>query len=139
MPDLTTLPRITGEVIGFVLTAPDLPTVYVSGDNASLAVVEEIAARFGPVDTALLFAGAARTGLFDGVLLTLDSEQAAAAAVLLGARRVVPLHFNGWRHFTEGAERLSQAFAAAGLADRLALLAPGETSDEAGDETGDEN
>jgi hypothetical protein len=26
----------TGPVTGFVLTAPDLPTVYVSGDNASL-------------------------------------------------------------------------------------------------------
>ena len=66
---------ITGEVIGFVLTAPDLPTVYVSGDNPSLALVEEIAERFGPVDTAVLFAGAARTGLFDGALLTLDSAQ----------------------------------------------------------------
>ena len=121
---------ISGDVIGFVLTAPDLPTIYISGDNASLDVVDEIAARFGPVDTAVLFAGAARTGIFDGALLTLDSEQAASAAVALGARRIVPLHFNGWQHFTEGAEPLRQAFAAAGLADRLVLLAPGEAAPE---------
>ena len=117
---------ITGVVIGFILTAADLPTVYVSGDNASLAVVREIAERFGPVDTALLFVGAVRTGLFDGALLTIDSEQAAEAAVILGARRVVPVHFNSWAHFTEGAEPLRDAFAAAGLTDRLTLLAPGE-------------
>lgn len=112
---------VTGEVIGFVLTAPDLPTTYVSGDNASLAVVAEVAGRVGPVDTAVLFAGAARTVLFDGDLLTLDSEQAARAAVLLGARRVVPVHVEGWSHFTEGSSEVLAAFAAAGLADRLAV------------------
>ncbi|MFI9816711.1 MBL fold metallo-hydrolase [Saccharothrix variisporea] len=106
---------VTGEVVGFVLTAADLPTVYVSGDNASLAVVEEIAARVGPVDTAVLFAGAARTVLFDGALLTLDSGQAASAARVLGARRVVPVHFEGWGHFTEGRDALVKAFTAAGL------------------------
>ena len=112
---------ISGEVVGFVLTAPDLPSVYVSGDNASLAVVERIAERFGPVDTAVLFAGAARTGLFDGALLTLDSAQAAEAAVILGARRVVPVHFDSWAHFSEGGDVLLAAFTAAGLADRLQL------------------
>ncbi|GAA0235350.1 MBL fold metallo-hydrolase [Saccharothrix mutabilis subsp. mutabilis] len=106
---------ITGEVIGFVLTAADLPTVYVSGDNASLDVVERIAERFGPVDTAVLFAGAARTVLFDGALLTLDSAQAATAARILGARRVVPVHFDSWGHFTEGRDALVSAFSAADL------------------------
>jgi L-ascorbate metabolism protein UlaG (beta-lactamase superfamily) len=112
---------VTGEVVGFVLTAADLPTVYVSGDNASLAVVEEIAGRVGPVDTAVLFAGAARTALFDGALLTLDSAQAAEAAAILDARRVVPVHFDSWAHFTEGRGILVDAFAAAGLSDRLQL------------------
>lgn len=106
---------ITGEVIGFVLTAADLPTVYVSGDNASLDVVERIAERFGPVDTAVLFAGAARTVLLDGALLTLDSAQAATAARILGARRVVPVHFDSWGHFTEGRDALVSAFSAADL------------------------
>ncbi|MEU0938616.1 MBL fold metallo-hydrolase [Embleya sp. NPDC005971] len=112
---------VTGEVVGFVLTASDLPTVYVSGDNASLAVVEKIAAQVGPVDTAVLFAGAARTPLFDGALLTLDSAQAAEAAAILGARRVVPVHFDSWGHFTEGRTALVAAFTAAGLIDRLDL------------------
>ncbi len=112
---------VIGEVVGFVLTAADLPTVYVSGDNASLDLVREIGERFGPVDTAVLFAGAARTGLFDGALLTLDSAQAAEATAILDARRVVPVHFDSWSHFSEGREVLLGAFVAAGLADRLQL------------------
>lgn len=111
---------VTGEVIGFVLTAPDLPTVYVSGDNASLELVREVAERFAPVDTAVLFVGAVRTPSFDGALLTIDSTQAAEAAVILGARRVVPAHCDSWAHFTEDRDDVVAAFTAAGLADRLA-------------------
>ncbi|CAL9460116.1 MBL fold metallo-hydrolase [Streptomyces sp. enrichment culture] len=110
----------TGQVVGFVLTGEGLPTVYVSGDNASLDAVREIAARFGPVDTAVLFAGAPRfTVLFDNRVIVLDSAMAAEAARILGARRVVPVHYDSWAHFTEGREELRAAFAAAGLADRL--------------------
>ncbi|MFF1275835.1 MBL fold metallo-hydrolase [Streptomyces marokkonensis] len=110
----------TGQVVGFVLTGQDLPTVYVSGDNASLDAVRETAERFAPVDTAVLFAGAPRFPvLFDGAPLVLDSVQAAEAAVILGARRVVPVHHDSWAHFTEGRDELEAAFTAAGLADRL--------------------
>jgi L-ascorbate metabolism protein UlaG (beta-lactamase superfamily) len=118
----------TGEVTGFVLTGSGLPTVYISGDNASLDVVRRIAGRFAPVDTAVLFAGAARTSLFDGALLTLDSAQTAEAARILGARRAVPVHFDGWAHFTEGGAALREAFEAAGAAERLILLRPGEAA-----------
>ncbi|BCJ39869.1 MBL fold metallo-hydrolase [Actinoplanes ianthinogenes] len=112
---------ITGEVTGFVLTADGSQPVYVSGDNASLERVEEIAERFGPIGTALIFAGAVRTGLFDGALLTLDSEQAAEAARILGAQQIVLVHFNSWAHFTEGHDALVKAFTAAGLMDRVQL------------------
>ncbi|WP_116246879.1 MBL fold metallo-hydrolase [Nocardiopsis sp. FIRDI 009] len=111
---------ITGQVVGFVLTGEGLPTVYVSGDNASLDRVREIAGRFAPIDTAILFAGAPRSpGLFDEQPLVLDSVQAAEAARVLGARRVVPVHYEGWAHFTEGRADLEAAFARAGLTDRL--------------------
>ncbi|MBH5337619.1 MBL fold metallo-hydrolase [Streptomyces pactum] len=111
---------ITGQVVGFVLTGDGLPTVYVSGDNASLDAVKEIAERFAPVDTAILFAGAPRIPvLYGGEPLVLDSAQAAEAARILGARRVVPVHHDSWAHFTEGRDDLEAAFTAAGLADRL--------------------
>ncbi|MFB6942995.1 MBL fold metallo-hydrolase [Streptomyces sp. NPDC060286] len=113
---------IVGQVVGFVLTGEGLPTVYVSGDNASLGLVREIAERFSPVDTAILFAGAPRFPvLFDGSLIVLDSTQTAEAAGILGARRVVPVHYDSWAHFTEGRDELVAALTAAGLADRLQM------------------
>ena len=39
--------HLTGPVIGFVLEAEGLPRVYVSGDNASVPVVEAIVERLG--------------------------------------------------------------------------------------------
>ncbi|MEV4144146.1 MBL fold metallo-hydrolase [Amycolatopsis sp. NPDC049691] len=118
----------TGEVTGFVLSGRDLPTVYVSGDNASVELVREIASRFR-VDIAVLFAGAARTKLFDGAPLTLTSANAVEAAKVLGAPKVVPLHFRGWQHFSEGPDALRAEFEAAGLTERLVLLEPGQRAE----------
>ncbi|MER5943278.1 MBL fold metallo-hydrolase [Streptomyces sp. NPDC001928] len=115
------LEPVIGQVVGFVLTGDGLPTVYVSGDNAQLGPVKEVAERFGPVDLAVLFAGAARPGPFEGQLLTLDSAGAVEAAQILGARRIVPVHFDSWAHFTEGREELVAAFTEAGLIDRVQL------------------
>ncbi|WP_406278871.1 MBL fold metallo-hydrolase [Streptomyces sp. NBC_00191] len=115
------LEPVIGEVVGFVLTGDSLPTVYVSGDNAQLALVQEIADHFGPVDTAVLFAGAVRVPTLDHQLLTLNSVQAAEAARILQARRIVPVHFDSWAHFTEGREQLVDAFTTAGLIDRVEL------------------
>ncbi|MFJ6831548.1 MBL fold metallo-hydrolase [Streptomyces sp. NPDC091209] len=116
---------LVGEVTGFVLSGEELPKVYVSGDNASLDVVREIAGREGPFDVAVLFAGAARTPLVPDAPLTLTSEDAARAAEILGASQVVPLHFEHWGHFTQDGSTLTKAFADAGLVDRLRLLEPG--------------
>ncbi|MFD5090641.1 MBL fold metallo-hydrolase [Amycolatopsis thailandensis] len=114
--------KVTGDVVGFVLTGEGLPTVYVSGDNASLDAVRQVADRFGPVDTAVLFAGAPRLKpVLDGALLVLDSALAVEAARVLGARTVVPVHMDSWEHFTEGREDVVAAFTSAGLADRLRL------------------
>jgi L-ascorbate metabolism protein UlaG (beta-lactamase superfamily) len=120
---------VLGEVTGFVLAGEHLPTVYISGDNASLPVVREIAARAGHIDVAVLFAGAARSGAFNNALLTLDSPQAAQAADILGARQVIAVHFEQWAHLGEGARALEAAFKRAGLADRLTLLQAGARAD----------
>ena len=117
---------LVGEVTGFVLSGRDLPTVYVSGDNASLAVVRTIATRVGPVDVALLNAGAAQSPLVPGGFLTLTSADAAEAARVLGSPETVPLHFEGWAHFTQGRDTLEPAFERSSLAECLHLLEPGQ-------------
>jgi L-ascorbate metabolism protein UlaG (beta-lactamase superfamily) len=118
--------HLTGPVIGFALRGEGLPSLYVSGDNASLTVVQEIADRLGAFDVAVLFAGGARVPPITGYL-TLTAERAAEAARILGVRAAIPNHFDGWAHFTEGFAQLEAAFAAAGLADRLLPAVPGAT------------
>lgn len=117
---------VIGEVTGFVLAGDGLPAIYVSGDNASLAVVQEIVDRLGPMDGALLNAGAAQTPLLDHADLTLDSAGAAEAARILGARWVVPLHVDGWAHYTQGMTSVRAAFTRAELGDRLWMPSGGE-------------
>ena len=112
--------HINCEVTGFIVSsAQDLPTLYVSGDNASIGVVAEVAGQ-RQIDIAILFAGAARVpAKFSGRPLTLTSERAADAAALLGATAVIPVHCDGWGHFAEGPLRVGQAFDEAGLSDLL--------------------
>jgi L-ascorbate metabolism protein UlaG (beta-lactamase superfamily) len=117
-----------GPVIGFVLRADGQPTLYVSGDNASVEVVREVADEHGPIDAVVLFCGGAEVPEVwgEGAYLTLTPETAVEAARLLGDAPVVPIHQEGWAHFTFGPDDLRRAFAEAGLGDRLREIAPGE-------------
>lgn len=116
---------LSGAVTGFVLEAPDAPTVYVAGDNASLDVVAAIAHRFPAIDVAVLFVGGANVGRFGDEPVTLDAARASAAADLLAQARVVPVHHTDWAHFVEPLSAVVERFAAAGRADRLDVLERG--------------
>lgn len=115
----------SGQVIGFVLSADDIPTIYVSGDNASLRVVEDVAHHLGPIEIAVLFAGAARTPRIDAYV-TLTSDQVVDAARILDARAVIPIHTEGWAPLTESPAAIVAAFERAGLSDRLRLPVLGQ-------------
>ena len=97
-----------------------------SGDNASLALVASIAERARPVDVAVLFAGAARTALMDGVLPT---STLPARSRQLGCSTLptwCPVYLDGWQHFHEGAMAVRAAFAATGDGHRLVLPKSGD-------------
>lgn len=70
--------------------------------------------------------GASIPTRFDGAYLTLSNELAVEAAKLLGAATIIPVHFDGWAHFSSSGEDLRSAFAAAGLTERLAFAEPGQ-------------
>jgi L-ascorbate metabolism protein UlaG (beta-lactamase superfamily) len=116
-----------GPVIGFVLAFTDQPehAAYVSGDTVWYDGVAEVARRF-PVRVALLFTGAARVKEVGPAALTLTAADAVAAARALGDALIIPLHFEGWAHFSESRDDLAQAFAAAGLSERLRWPVPGQ-------------
>ncbi|MFP8964014.1 MBL fold metallo-hydrolase [Streptomyces nanhaiensis] len=117
-----------GSVTGFLLSGEGLPTVYVSGDNVSLDPVRALAERVGErgVDLAVLHVGAAQLAPFGPTLLSMTAEQAVEAAELLGARRVLAVHHDGWEHFTEDRDVVAASFAKSGGAERL--VSPGAGS-----------
>jgi L-ascorbate metabolism protein UlaG (beta-lactamase superfamily) len=120
--------RVLGDVTGFVLDGRDLPRVYLSGDNAAPGLVAEIPDRLGQVDVAVVHAGAARVGaILDGAALTLGGAGVAEVARLLGAPLVVPVHAEGWAHFSESVADVETAFAEAGLSRVLRVPTPGVT------------
>ncbi|MVU83456.1 MBL fold metallo-hydrolase [Nocardia sp. ET3-3] len=116
----------TGVVTGFVLQADGLPTVYVSGDNASVEYVERIAERFGRIDIAILNVGAANTDRFGDSDLTLNGRTAARASAALGEAAIVPVHAEGWAHFSEHLDYLTHRFMLAEREHLLRIPTPGE-------------
>ncbi len=116
-----------GPVIGFMLRGDGLPTVYVSGDNASVDVVRAIAAEHSPIDATVLFVGGAQVPeAWGDAFLTLTAQTAVQAASVLGEGPIVPIHEDGWAHFTSDAVELIESFREAGLADRLRVPRPGD-------------
>ncbi|SRR6266702_7894126 len=116
-----------GPVTGFVLYFVDSPErpIYISGDTVWYEGVEEIIRRFPGIALAVLFLGAARIPIVPSHL-TLTASEAIRFARALPAAAIVPVHFAGWKHFSESPETVTEAFVAAGLGDRLHWLPAGE-------------
>jgi L-ascorbate metabolism protein UlaG (beta-lactamase superfamily) len=113
-----------GPVVGFVVEAADAPTLWFSGDTVLYGGVLRVTERFD-VEVALLCLGAARVSVAGDRPLTLTAAEAARLAGAMPWAHVVPLHFEGWEHFTESRADVGAAFAAAGVADRLHWAPPG--------------
>jgi L-ascorbate metabolism protein UlaG (beta-lactamase superfamily) len=117
----------SGDVIGFVLSFPGSATrpIYITGDTVWYDGVAAVARRF-PAGVVLLFAGAAQTrGPFH---LTMDTNDAIETAHAFPDATIVPVHHDGWAHFTQSGGDLEKSFAALGIGPRLRLLAPGVAS-----------
>jgi L-ascorbate metabolism protein UlaG (beta-lactamase superfamily) len=115
-----------GPVIGFLLAAADDDdaVIYVSGDTVWYEGTEEIARRVSPA-VAALFLGAARVAAAGPSHLTLTAEEGVRAARAFPRALIVPLHFEGWAHFSESRSDIERAFEAAGLTRRLRWPVPG--------------
>ena len=71
------------------------------------------------------FFGAARVAVAGLSTLTLTGEDGVRLARRFSEAAIVPVHYEGWAHFTEGRAEIVAAFTAAGLEDRLQWLERG--------------
>lgn len=119
-----------GPVTGFALAYRDAPetVVYVSGDTVWFEGIAQVHKHF-PVAAALLFMGAARVPEAGPWHLTLTAEEGIRTARAFPEATIVPLHYEGWDHYTESREDIARAFAKAGLETRLCWGKPGREID----------
>jgi L-ascorbate metabolism protein UlaG (beta-lactamase superfamily) len=113
----------TGNVTGWMLEweGQRRGALYISGDTVLFEGLEEIARRY-QVGVALLHFGAARAQRFGPYNITFSGVEGVQFAKMLGEATVVPIHYEGWTHLTEGRDEIEQAFTAAGLEKRLRFL-----------------
>lgn len=117
--------KLSGDVIGFVISIADTnqDLVYVTGDTVWYEGTREVARRFHP-RVVLLFAGGAMTrGPF---LLTMGTNDAIETAAAFPGATIVPVHHEGWAHFTQTQQDLRKTFDTLGFADRLQLVEAGK-------------
>jgi N-acyl-phosphatidylethanolamine-hydrolysing phospholipase D len=115
---------------GFVVKGPT-SSFYHSGDTAFFDGFAEIRRRLGPIDLAALPIGAYEPQAMMGPI-HLDPEQAVRAALDLGVRRAVGMHFGTFDLSDEPPDepprRYLAAAASQGLGERAFLMAIGETA-----------
>jgi L-ascorbate metabolism protein UlaG (beta-lactamase superfamily) len=116
--------RITGEVIGFhlVITGIEHGEIYITGDTVFYHKLRELSSRIHP-KYVFIFAGAARPrGPFN---LTMSTNDALDTADAFAEATIIPVHSEGWSHYTENNDNLIEAFRILGIGHRLRLLQPG--------------
>ncbi len=119
-----------GPVIGFVLALTESPqsAVYISGDTVWYEGAAEVSRRFS-VQVAILFMGAARVAVAGPEPLTFTANEGVEAARAFADAVIIPLHYEGWQHFSESRTEIQDAFSAAGLEHRLRWMEPGRATD----------
>ena len=116
---------VTGFLIRNAAAGTQSPAIYITGDTVWYEGIEEVAKR-ADVRVGFAFMGAARVREVGPAHLTLTAEEGVLLARAMPRALIVPLHYEGWTHFSEGRVQIERAFADGGLGDRLRWLVPGE-------------
>ena len=109
-----------GPVTGFVLNYDDESAggVYITGDTVWYEGVGEVAKRFD-IAIVVAFVGAAVVKNVGAAHLTMTAAEAVELAKHFPNATIIPLHFEGWEHFSESRSEIVDAFQNAGLSHRL--------------------
>jgi L-ascorbate metabolism protein UlaG (beta-lactamase superfamily) len=118
---------IVGETTGFILEWAEQKygALYISGDTVWFNGIHEIAHRF-QVGTAILHIGKARFPVTGPIHFTFSAKEAVRAVKALNPRTIVPIHYEGWKHFWESKAEAEKQFAAAAIKERVRWLPLGK-------------
>ena len=120
---------IVGEVIGFALKweGQEHGVLWISGDTVLYDGVREVAERL-EVDTALVHLGGVKFPVTGPLRYTLTAAEAVELCGQIKPRTVIPIHYEGWKHFRQGRDGIEVEFAGApqGFRDSVRWLPIGE-------------
>jgi L-ascorbate metabolism protein UlaG (beta-lactamase superfamily) len=96
---------IVGDVIGFALRWEDQEhgVLWISGDTVLYDGVREVANRL-QVSVALMHLGGVRFPISGPLRYTMTAKEAVALCKLVQPDTIIPIHYEGWKHFREGRE-----------------------------------
>jgi hypothetical protein len=86
--------------------------------------VAEVGRRFD-VRIAVLFMGAALVAAAGPAPLTFTADEAVEAAHAFADAFIIPLHYEGWAHYSQSRPQIEATFKAAGMKGRLRWVEPG--------------
>jgi L-ascorbate metabolism protein UlaG (beta-lactamase superfamily) len=123
---------IAGSVIGFALrwNGQRDGVLWISGDTVRHGGVREVARQFR-VGIAVLHLGAVRFRITGPVRYSMTARDAVEVCRMLRPATVIPVHYEGWSHFSQGRGAVEREFAGASeeLRRRVRWLTPGVPSD----------
>ena len=105
---------IVGDVIGFALRwdGQEHGVLWISGDTVLYDGVREVAERL-TVDTAIIHLGGVKFPVSGPLRYTMNAKEAVDLCDQLQPRRIVPIHYEGWKHFRQGRDAIEREFASA--------------------------
>lgn len=108
-----------GPVTGFIINFKDKPdeVIYISGDTVYYDEIDNIIYRYN-IKLAILFLGRAVIKEVGGEPLTMTIDESIKFAKKANCP-IVPLHFEGWEHFTETKDLLVTRYKEEGLEEQL--------------------
>jgi len=121
---------VVGETTGFILEWPGQKhgALYISGDTVWFNGLREIGQRF-KVGTAILHIGAARFPIMGPLRFTLNAREAAKIFHTLKPHTLIPIHYEGWKHFKETGADAGKVFEASGIKQHIRWLPLGKPVD----------
>lgn len=116
-----------GQTIGFMLEwqGQQNGALYITGDTIYYHGIEEVAERF-TVSLGIFHLGRASFPVTGPIRFTMDAKDGVKAAQKLNPQTIIPIHYEGWKHFREGRADIEREFTAAGLNDKLKWLETGK-------------
>jgi L-ascorbate metabolism protein UlaG (beta-lactamase superfamily) len=121
---------LVGEAVGFALARPGESdtALWVTGDTVDFRGLRDVARRLD-IDVAIVHVGAVRFPISGPLHYSLDARRAARVIERAAPRVAIPVHYEGWSHFSEPEAQVHAALEAPGVRERVRWLKLGVATD----------